>query len=232
MAHDSHAAHGKVEAGRLTERRFTPEPTERSHFQALVGGLGAAALGAGAYATWLPDTPMSIAPFLFGGGTVGLIAASVMGSSDAAPLLVGDAGVAKESGGGQPDRIAWYQVEKVTLEEGKRIVVEGAGKRLVAPVAHHGAAAGAILREALQRIPKRVSIAEKESAQLLRDSSEHGTLVAIEPVQVTGRRCKASNTVISFERDARICPRCGEVYDRKHVPTVCLTCEGAMPAAS
>ena len=99
MAHDSHAAHGKVEAGRLTERRFTPEPTERSHFQALVGGLGAAALGAGAYATWMPDTPMSIAPFLFGGGTVGLIAASVMGSSDAAPLLVGDAGVAKESGG-------------------------------------------------------------------------------------------------------------------------------------
>ena len=31
--------------------------------------------------------------------------------------------------------------------------------------------------------------------------------------------------------DARTCKRCGEVYDKKHVPEKCLTCEAPMTAA-
>jgi hypothetical protein len=231
MVHDSHETHAKTEPGKLVERRFTVEPTERSNYQALVGGLGAAALGAGAYATWIHDAPMPIAPYLFGGGTLALIVALVMGSSDSVPLRVGDAGVAVVRGGDRPERVGWFEVEKVWLEGKDRVVVEGAGKRIVVPAAHHAQAAGWILKEALTRIPKKVNVDGERREALARVVSDHAEVVAIEPMQVTGRRCKASNAIISFERDARACPSCGEVYDRKHVPEKCLTCEHAMTAA-
>lgn len=229
MAHDSHEAHAKKDhAGKLTERRFTAEPTGRANFQALIGGLGVAALGAGTYATWMHDSPMPIAPWLFGGGTLAVVIASVMGVADAMPIRVGDVGVAVERGGGQPERIAWYEVESVSLEDKDRIVVKAGSKRIVAPTSHHAAAAASILKEALDRIPKRVTVPADRSAELARGADDHGTVVTIEPLQVAGRRCKASNAIISFERDARTCKRCGEVYDKKHVPEKCLTCEAPM----
>jgi hypothetical protein len=231
MAHDSHEAHAKDQTGKLTERRFTAEPTGRANFQALIGGLGVAALGAGTYATWMHDVPMPIAPYLFGGGTLAVVVASVMGSADGMPIRVGDAGVAVERGSGQPERIAWYEVESVSLEDKNRIVVKAGSKRIVAPASHHSAAAAWILKEALARIPKRVTVPADRTAELSRGMDEHGSVVSIEPLQVAGRRCKASNAIISFERDARICQRCGEVYDKKHVPENCLTCEAPMTAA-
>jgi hypothetical protein len=229
MAHDSHAAHAKDHAGKPTERRFTAEPGGRQNFQALIGGLGVAALGAGTYATWIHDVPMPIAPYLFGGGTLAVVVASVMGSSDGLPIRVGDAGVAVERGGGQPERIAWYEVESIGLEN-DRIVVKAGSKRIAAPVAHHAAAAAWILKEGLERIPKKVNVPSERSGELTRASEEHGSVMALEPPQVAGRRCKASNAIISFERDARLCKRCGEVYDKKHVPEKCLTCEAPMTA--
>jgi hypothetical protein len=228
MAHDNHDARAKVEAGKLVERRFTAEPTGRSNIQALIGGLGAAALGAGAYATWMHDVPMSAAPYLFGGGALAVIAAAVMGSADGLPLRVGDAGIGVERGGREPERIGWFEVDKVALDGKDRVVVEGAKKRIVAPATHHPQAAGWILKEAFARIPKRVSVDADKSGELVRAASDHATMIAIEPPQVTGRRCKASATIISFERDARICKRCGEAYDRKHAPEKCLTCEAPM----
>jgi len=231
MAHDSHEAQAKTESGKLVERRFTAEPSGRSNYQALLGGLGAAALGAGASATWMHDAPMPIAPYFFGVGTFALIVASVMGSSDSVPLRVGDAGVAVERGGAEPERIGWFEVDKVSLEDKDRVVVEGAGKRIVVPVAHHAQAAGWILKEAITRIPKKVTVDGEKREALSRMATDHVQIVAIEPMQVTGRRCKASNAIISFERDARACPSCGEVYDRRHVPEKCLTCEHAMTAA-
>jgi len=230
MAHDSHEAHAKDHSGKLTERRFTAEPSGRANFQALIGGLGVAALGAGTYGTWMHDVPMPIAPWLFGGGTLAVVIASVMGSADSFPIRVGDAGVAVEHGGAQPERIAWYEVESVSLEDDK-IVVKAGSKRVVAPVAHHAAAAAWILKESLERIPKRVTVPVDRTAELTRATDEHGAVLTLEPLQVAGRRCKASNAIISFERDARTCKRCGEVYDKKHVPEKCLTCEAPMTAA-
>jgi hypothetical protein len=228
MAHDTHDAHATVEKGKLVERRFTAEPTGRSNIQALVGGLGAAALGAGAYATWMHEAPMNGAPYLFGGGALAVIVSAVMGSADGLPLRVGDAGVGVERGGAEPERIGWFEVEKVSLEGRDRVVVEGAKKRIVAAATHHAQAAGWILKEALARIPKRVSIDADKSGEFMRATGDHATVVAIAPPQVAGRRCKASGTIISFERDARICNRCGEVYERKHAPKKCLTCETPM----
>jgi hypothetical protein len=229
MAHDSHEAHAKDHAGKLTEQRFTAEPSSRANFQALIGGIGVAALGAGTYATWMHDVPMPIAPYLFGGGTLLVVVASVMGSSDSMPIRVGDAGVAVERGGGQPERLAWYEIESIGLED-DRIVVKAGSRRVVAPVAHHAVAAAWILKEGLDRIPKKVSVPSERTAELTRASDEHGSVLPLEPLQVAGRRCKASNAIISFERDARLCKRCGEVYDKKHVPEKCLTCEAPMTA--
>jgi hypothetical protein len=231
MAHDSHEAHAKIEPGKLVERRFTAEPTSRSNWQALIGGIGAALLGAGAYATWMHDAPMPIAPYLFGVGTLGVIAASVLGSSDSMPLRVGDAGIAVERGSDQPERLAWYEVDKVSLEGVDNVVVEGAHRRIVVPSTHHAQAAAWILKEATDRIPKKVSIEEGKREPLLRAAGSHSEVIGVEPMQVTGRRCKASNAIISFERDARTCKTCGEVYDKKHVPAKCLTCEHEMNAA-
>jgi hypothetical protein len=96
-------------------------------------------------------------------------------------------------------------------------------------MSHHAAAAASIVKEAQQRIPARVSVPGDRIGELMRGADEHGTVLAVEPLQVAGRRCKASNAIISFERDARICKRCGEVYDKKHVPEKCLTCEAPIP---
>jgi hypothetical protein len=230
---EHHDAHGKA-AGQLTERRFEAEPGSRANFQALIGGLGVAALGAASYATWMHDTPMPIGPYLFGAGIVGVITAALMGASDGMPIRVGDAGVAVEQGGNQPDRIHWFEIEKISLVGDDRIVVEGANKRIVAPLGHHAAAAGWIVKEALARIPKRVAVPPEQTPAILTGTDEHGKTLAVEKMQLAGRRCKASNTIVSFERDARACKRCGEVYEKKHVPAKCLTCEAPMgpPPAS
>jgi len=230
MMAETHEEHAKVEPGKSVERRFTAESAERSNWQALVGGLGAAALGAGAYGTLAHDAPMPVAPWCFAVGTLALIVAFVMSSAEDVPLRVGDAGVAVERGGDRPERLGWFEVEKVSVEGKDRLVVEGRNKRIVARAGHHAQAAAWILKEALARIPKRVAVEADKRDEIAKAASDHVELIAIEPMQVTGRRCKASNTIISFERDARTCKNCGEVYDKKHVPEKCLTCEHAISA--
>jgi hypothetical protein len=231
MTHDSHDAHAKSGTGQLNERRFEAEPGSRANFQALVGGLGVTALGAATYATWMHDVPMAAGPYLFGAGIIGVVVATLMGHSDGLPIRVGDAGVAVERGGTQPERIYWYEVDKIDLEASDRIVVEGASKRVVAPLAHHAGAAGWILKEAMARIPKRVKVPLEQTPAILNGTDEHGKTLTVEKIQLAGRRCKASNAIISFERDARSCKRCGEVYEKKHVPPKCLTCEAPMGTA-
>ena len=226
MTHDHHDAHGKP--GQPKERRFEAEPGGGANLQALIGGLGATALGAATYATWVHDKPMEVGPYLFGAGIVGVIIASLMGADDGFPIRVGDAGVAVERDEGQPERLHWYEIEKISLEGGDRIVVEAGKKKIVAAKDHHAGAAGWILKEALARIPKRVTVPADQQPAILTGTEDHGKTLVVEKVQLAGRRCKASNAVISFERDARSCKRCGEVYEKKHVPEKCLTCEAPM----
>src|SRR4051794_40399550 len=225
MAHDKHD-HGP-HAGAPTERRFVSEPTPRSNYKALIGGLAAAGLGAATYATLIPETPLSSGPFLFVMGTVGMVVAAVMGDPAGAPLHVGGFGIAVDRGGTQPERLGWYEVQKVSLE-GDDVVVQAGDRRIVASTRYHPAAAGWIIKEALARIPARVSIDTERATSLQRGADEGGTLVEAPKVQITGRRCKASDAVISFEPDARLCERCGEVYDKKQAPARCLTCDAAM----
>jgi hypothetical protein len=76
-----------------------------------------------------------------------------------------------------------------------------------------------------------VTISSEQTDALMRAADDGaGTIVGVEPVQVAGRRCKASGVIISFERDAVTCQRCGEVYDLRHKPSSCLTCDAPMPS--
>jgi hypothetical protein len=55
-------------------------------------------------------------------------------------------------------------------------------------------------------------------------------VIDLEPPQVAGLRCKATDRPITFERDARLCGRCGEVYHKDGAPKRCLTCEAQLLA--
>jgi len=46
-------------------------------------------------------------------------------------------------------------------------------------------------------------------------------VLPLEPPQVVGKHCAASGKVISYEPDARVCPRCERVYHRASVPASC-----------
>jgi hypothetical protein len=48
-----------------------------------------------------------------------------------------------------------------------------------------------------------------------------GELLTLDALQIVGKRCAASGTVIAFEPDARVCPRCERVYHKDHVPPTC-----------
>jgi hypothetical protein len=52
-----------------------------------------------------------------------------------------------------------------------------------------------------------------------------GELVPVEALQVAGRQCAKTGKTISFERDARLCPRCAQVYHHTGVPKKCVTCK-------
>ena len=57
-------------------------------------------------------------------------------------------------------------------------------------------------------------------------------LVALEGVQVAGRHCAATEKTIAFERDARLCPNCAQVYLKDNVPKTCVTCERDLGSAA
>jgi hypothetical protein len=50
----------------------------------------------------------------------------------------------------------------------------------------------------------------------------------LEPPQIAGQSCKATGKVISFEKDARLCGQCGELYHKSGVPDRCLTCDARL----
>jgi hypothetical protein len=227
MAHE-HGVENKQPDGRI-ERRFFPEPTGRTNLTALLNGVGAAAFGAAVYATWIRDEPMSVGPALFIAGVAAIVAAALLGDTTPA-LRVGAAGVGIERGGPQPERLAWCDVTQITIEDGKRVAVASATDRIVAELNCHAPAAGWIVKEALDRIPKRVKIEADRCAQLVRETDEPATMVAYEPVQVAGRRCAKCDAVITFEVDAHLCARCGQAYHRDHVPERCATCEAELKA--
>jgi hypothetical protein len=212
-----------------TERRFVPAQSTTLVASLAAGGLGAALLGAGVYGQFVRAEPHRYGSYLVGAGALVLAVVILVAPEPPRPLLVGDGGVAIDDDSEAPRRILWCDVEKIHIS-GNAVVVEGASTKLSAPLSTHAQAAAWIVREARARIPARVSIDEEQERLLPEASEAAGEQRPLARTQVAGRRCKASERVISFEPDARLCPRCGECYHKEHVPERCLTCEGSMEA--
>ncbi|HWZ91088.1 MAG TPA: hypothetical protein VNW92_19640 [Polyangiaceae bacterium] len=205
------------------ERRFMPEPTYASRASIAGGMVGALGLGAGVYSQWVSENPRAIAPYLFGLGACVLGAALWFGDAGALPLRVGDAGLAIEKGS-ELTRLAWCDITRVFTERGE-LVAQGKELTLRIPVAAHRTAVAWILSEGTKRVPAAMDVKRASLVGLPELKDNDGEFVVIEGLQIAGRHCAASGKPISFERDARLCPVCGQVYLKDQVPKKCVTCE-------
>ena len=204
------------------ERRFVPEATHTSRVAAGLGMLGSLALGAGVYAQWVKETPVSYAPMLVTVGAAGLGAGLWLGGVSAFPVRVGDAGVAIERGS-EMTRVLWCDIEEIRINAGD-LTVKSASLTLGIPIGAHPKAVWFIVREAERRLPRIVQIDEAGKRSIPISSEPGGEEVPVSGDQVAGRRCAATNKIISFERDARLCPNCAQVYNKDNVPKACVTC--------
>ncbi len=212
------------------ERRFSPEQTYSSGAAVGAGMLGALAAGAGVWGQWISETPHSYAPFLFGGGAVALGASLWFGDAGAVPVRIGDAGIALERGS-DLTRLAWCDLQTIEIV-GKQLHARGKSSSFSIPVAAHPKAVAWILAEGTRRLPEVMNVKQSELAGLPEPKDLDGELVAVEGVQVAGKHCAATNKPISFERDARLCPNCAQVYLKDAVPKKCVTCERDLGASA
>jgi hypothetical protein len=208
------------------ERRFTPEATYASRVTTYVGMASALALGAGVYAQWLTDNPLPYAPYLLGLGSLGFLGSLWKGSGEVGRVRVGDAGVALETQGDLV-RILWCDIERVSIDAGK-VQVKGKQASIGFPADAHPKALAWLLSEGGRRVPDVLAVKRAEIEALPEPKELDGELVTIEELQVTGRHCRATDKAIAFERDARLCPNCGESYLKDHVPKKCLTCQAEL----
>ncbi len=94
------------------------------------------------------------------------------------------------------------------------------------PTVTHPEAATLALKEARARIPARVvDVTDLGVGVSLKDKGE---LVQAEPLQLAGLRCKASDRIISLEKDGRYCSQCGQTYHREAVPKNCVSCDARL----
>ncbi len=205
------------------ERRFSPEQTYSSAAAVAVGMVGSLAAGAGVWAQWIMETPPAYAPFLFGGGAVTLGASLWFGDAGAVPVRLGDAGIALERGA-ELTRIAWCDLQTVAIV-GKQLVAKSADVTFNIPVAAHPRAVAWILSEGTKRVPEAMNVKKSELNGLPEPRDSDGEHVPLEGVQIAGRHCAATGKPIAFERDARLCPNCAQVYLKDNVPKKCVTCE-------
>lgn len=205
------------------ERRFSPEQTYSSTAAVGAGMLGALALGAGVWGQWISETPHTFAPYLFGGGALVLGASLWFGDAGAVPVRVGDAGIALERGT-ELTRLAWCDLETVQVN-GKQLSVKGKGATFSIPIAAQPRAVAWILAEGTRRVPDAMNVKKSDLDGLPEPKDLDGELVLVEGVQVAGRACAATGKPIAFERDARLCPNCAQVYLKDAVPKQCVTCE-------
>jgi hypothetical protein len=205
------------------ERRFSPEQTYSSGAAVAGGMAGALALGAGVWGQWISETPHAFAPYLFGGGAIALGASLWFGDAGAVPVRIGDAGIALERGT-ELTRLAWCDLETVEVV-GKQLVAKGKSSTFNIPLAAQPKAVAWILSEGTRRVPEAMNVKKSDLTGLPEPKELDGELVTLEGVQVAGRHCAASGKPIAFERDARLCPNCAQVYLKDSVPKKCVTCE-------
>jgi hypothetical protein len=208
------------------ERRYVGETTYASKLAVGTGMLGCLALGAGVYAKWVSEQPLSAAPWLLASGAVVLGGALIFGDLGTPPVRVGDAGIAIESGR-ELERFAWCDLERVYAEGGK-LVLKTKEQTFALTIAAQPKAVARILAEGTRRVPEAMDVKREALEGLPAPRDDDGELLAVESLQVAGRNCAASGKTIAFERDARLCPQCCQVYLKDRVPKKCLTCKAEL----
>lgn len=224
------------------ERRFLPVRDAKLTASLAVGAVGSVLLGAGVYIQFLrpADNAMAVhlgktvveladkGSFVVGAGAALLAGVILLAPDFETALLVGDGGVGVDTGGSEGvRRLLWCDIDAITLDKGA-LVVRGEGEPIVIPLSSQPQAAAWALREALERVPEVVKVSHEEQSLVPRADPEAGERRTIEGAQVAGRRCAASDKVISYEPDARLCPRCGEAYHKDSVPEACVTCDAPL----
>jgi hypothetical protein len=204
-----------------TERRFQPEALQTTKIAVGAGLLGALVLGAGVYEQWLRDPPFKYSPYLIVVGALGVVGGLMHGDLARFPVRVGDAGVAIENGT-ELKRLAWCDMRRIHVDRGA-LVLEG-DPLLKLAISTHRAAVSWILKEAVERVPQALDVKANLVESLPQPQENAGTRVPIEMLQIAGRHCASSQKPIAFERDARLCPVCAQVYHKEHVPKSCVTC--------
>ncbi len=215
---------GTTAAGgvRRKERRFATSSTFMPLWVAILGLVACFALGMGVFGFWILDPAASYASYLISAGALGLGVALWLGQPKESAVSVGDAGIAVEDGR-QTSRIHWYAMRSLRVETGK-VLVEAKSQKLTFLLGANRAATALVLKEAAVRVPDILDVDRTVIETLPNPDEVRGFSSEVEDDQLTGSRCAASKKLITLEEDARICPRCGQVYHRESVPETCSSC--------
>ncbi|AUX24877.1 hypothetical protein SOCEGT47_054170 [Sorangium cellulosum] len=211
-----------------SERRFEPKASLELGLTLLGMSVAALLAGAGVYGQWFRGDEAGAhpyAPYLLLGAFLLGAAAGLFGQWSMKAIRVGDAGVAVENGPTEIERIGWNEVTGLLLTE-TALTVQGSGTAIAIPLRAHLPAASRVLAEVRKRIPG--GAVDIEEGALPAPDDAAGEVRPLEPPQVAGLRCKATDKLIAFEADARLCGRCGEVYHKEGVPERCATCEAPL----
>ena len=216
---------------RRQERRFLSQASTSPTIVRAIGAIAALLLGAGLWGylyakSFADDDKLRALPsYLIAGGAVLMGITIWIGTSSESPIRVGAPGISVEKG--ELRRMPWWAVEKILFESGALALVvvgkdeAGADWTFKVPIKAHPEAAAWIVKEALDRIPRRVDISD-EVIEKLPEAYEHaGQRLDLEPLQVVGKKDALSGKTISYEPDARVCPRCERVYFKRSVPKKC-----------
>jgi hypothetical protein len=219
-------AGGRERPRERCEQRFEARPNATPLVSHGLGALGALAMGAGAWGqfgslvTDAGPEPLKGAAYILFGGSLAVAGAIWLGTSGEPVLRVGDGGIAIERV--QIRRIPWHGVERIEWRgEAVRVTGKdqsGVAVTLVVPVARHPQAAAWIVKEARERVPSVVDVPDGTVPTAVANVAQS---LSLDPVQVVGMRCAASDQIISYEPDARICRRCERVYIKTQVPETC-----------
>jgi hypothetical protein len=219
----------KTSARKRRETRFFPQSNANPIVIRLIGGLGAALLGAGAYEQLWAAEAWKYTPHLLAAGALAFAMSIWFGTSGDMILRVGDAGVGVDRG--EVRRIPWYAVTDVFFDPKLQAVsVKGKDEggtdfRIDAKLKSQSQAAAWIVKEANARIPKIVEITG-EGADKIPEAHPSTDIMLLDDLQVVGRKDALTGKAIAYEPDARVCKRCERVYYKKSVPKKCAC--GAM----
>ena len=213
-----------------SERRFLPQSATPPVVVKVTGALGAAGLGAGVMGQYMRPDAVPYSIWVLAGGALLLGAAIWVGTSGDPALRVGDAGVGIEKGGLR--RLPWWGIDAVVWESDGVLALSGkdeTGSSVSLKIAQKNQpqAVAWIVKEARARIPKVCEVSDEALETIGKASRDAGFILKLEPLQVVGRRCAASDKAIAWEPDARVCPRCERVYHKEHVPETCA-CGGSL----